>query len=205
MWGLKMAHQEERLALIPVIHIFDGLARYHVGRVSGVHLSSLGVLSRVVPPLSFLYQFRVDITSLSRQYIIIIKTRRLRMQMPLADDSRLIPRLPQALSHVRVVGIQRVLQRIHPILLAVLPRKNRSPAGRTDRVGHEAILEYRAFMGDAVDIRRGQDIRQDASIRAYRLRGVVVGHNVNNIRAVGIFRAHALRGENATHTKTQGR
>ena len=80
---------------------------------------------------------------------IIVEPCRLRVQMPLADDSRLIPRLPQALSHVRVVGIQRVLQRIHPILLAVLPRKNRSPAGRTDRVGHEAILEYRAFMGDA--------------------------------------------------------
>ena len=66
--------------------------------------------------------------------------------------------------------------------MRVLPGQDRGAARRADGVGREHVLEERAFARQPIEVRRLVDLRP---VRADGVRRVVVGHDEDDVRAVG--------------------
>ena len=114
-------------------------------------------------------------------------------EMPFADDGRLVAVALQLLGEVVLLGQKSVVERVDAVQLAVLPRQDAAAAGGADRVGHAAAVHADSLAADAVDVGRGHDLREDASVGADRLRRMVVGHDVDDVGALllpcGVVRA----------------
>ena len=69
-----------------------------------------------------------------------------------------------------------------PVLMAVFPGKYGSTRRAADRVGHHATVEPHPLPGDPVDIGSWGDCGQRSPVGTDGLVGVVVTHNIEDIR-----------------------
>ncbi len=98
--------------------------------------------------------------------------------MPLADHRRLIPRLLEQLRERLLASVEALRDEVRPVQVAVLPRQDRRPARRADRVGHERVAEQHPLARDPINVRRLVDLRP---VRADRMGSVVVGHDEQDV------------------------
>ena len=168
---LVMRHQEERLVPRPAANELDGQIRDDVGGIS----AGVGLLARGR------VEDRILIGALPRQDLPPIEPDRIAAEMPFADHAGVVAALLEQACH-RAPGAVEPVEHRHAIQVRVLTRENRGAARRADRVGHHHLLEERAFLGEAIDVRRAVHPR---SVRADRVRRVVVRHDEDDVRAIG--------------------
>ena len=120
------------------------------------------------------------VTALAGQDVPVIETGGVGLQMPFADDGRLVAGGLKLLGHVRSFGVEGVVQGIDTVAVRVLSREDCSAAGRADGVGDETVLKPHSLGGQAVDIRRLIDPRP---VAADGIRRMVVGHDKKDVGA----------------------
>ena len=125
---------------------------------------------------------RIKISTLPRQHLPIIKPIRLRPQMPLTCNTRLISGSLQLPNKIGVIIPQRLIQPQHPIFMAILPRNNTRPARRTQRIIANTIIKPHALTSDAVNIRCIHHLIQPSVITTNGIHSMIIRHNVENIR-----------------------
>jgi|GEM_PF-1998052 len=168
MRRLVMTHHEERLVDIPLVQKLQRKVCNQIRAITGVLL-----------PSALFNKHRVIISPLPRQNPPMIEPLRLPTQVPLPDHRRLIPILLQILRHTPALRVERLRQRLHPILMAILPRQNRSPRRSTNRIRTKAILQPHSLARNPVDIRRLIDL---APISGNRMRRMVIRHHKQDVR-----------------------
>ena len=119
---------------------------------------------------------------LPRQHAPVVEARRLvgrpLAEVPLAEDRRLVARLPQQLrvGGQAVVHVRR--QGGDAVDVVVGAGEDGGPAGGADAVGAEAVVEAHALVGDAVEVGGAVDA---APVAAHGVGGVVVGHDEEDV------------------------
>ena len=191
---LVVAHDHEGLSGVAAVEPAEHLIGDHVGRVALVDRGLRAVEGAGLPPAVFgRDQPRVEVAPLVGHDVVIVESGRFVLEMPFADDGRLVAVALQLLGEVVLLGQKSVVERVDAVQLAVLPRQDAAAAGGADRVGHAAAVHADSLAADAVDVGRGHDLREDASVGADRLRRMVVGHDVDDVGALllpcGVVRA----------------
>ena len=101
-------------------------------------------------------------------------------EVPLADEGRIVARV----AHVAAdcLDVRRdVVEDGNAVFVAVFASQDSGAARRADRVCAKAVLEQHSLPCEPVDVRRLVDPR---SVRADCVRGVVVGHDVEDVEAL---------------------
>ena len=107
--------------------------------------------------------------------------------MPLPIESGLITSFCKPVRDVTALWIQRILQSIDAVMVAVLSGENRCATRRADGISHVTALENHPGFGDAVDIgsvgkaSRGEMTRP---VSGNRRRGMVIREHEDD---VGLF------------------
>src|ERR1035437_5616408 len=164
---LVMAHGEERLLRVALFEPVEREIADQVGAVAGILLAPGAGEER-----------GIVINALAGENVPVVEAGGLARQVPLADHRRLVTCALEFLGDVIALGVERVVQRVDAVLVAVLPGKNRGAAGRADGIGAEAVGEANARARDAVDIGRLVDA---AAIGGDGVGGVIVRHDVENV------------------------
>ncbi len=167
MRRLVVAHEEERLLRVALLEPVEGEIGDQVGAVAGVLLAAGGR-----------DEGGIVIDALAGQDVPVVEAGGIGDQVPLADHGGLIAGALQFLGDVVALGIERFVQRVDAVLVAVLAGEDRGAAGRADGVGAEAIGEAHAAVGDAVDVRRLVDA---AAVGGDGVGGVIVRHDVEDV------------------------
>ena len=119
--------------------------------------------------------------------------------MPLAHDGRLVAGPLEQLGEGLLRAVERGAEGVVGVAVGVgvLAREHAGAARAAQRVGHEAVGEADALIGDAVEVgRRGVTV----VVAAHHLRRVVVGHDVEDVhRAAGRLGAGAAAGGRSRH------
>ena len=184
--GFVVVHEAERLVLRP---LFEKLQR-HVG-------DDVGDVALVLAPLAHFGHIGVEVLALPGQDVPVVEPRRLAPQMPLAHHPRVVSRLLQQFRE-RLLRAVEPVEPTAPVLVAVLARGDCRAAGRTDRVRAEAVVQPHALGRQAIDVRRLVD---PAAVAADGRRGVVVGHDEQDVRPFG---RRGLRGHCPSGRKRSG-
>ena len=173
MRRLVVHHDEEGLAgrKCAVDHAFRNLRYVFRGVFAAVlRLDDLAVL--------FLPEPRVEVDALVRvdhPAVPVGLAHRLgAAEVPLADEGRVVARV----AHVAADGLdvgRDVVEDWNAVFVAVFASQYSGAARRAYRVCAEAVLEQHSLPRKTVDVRRLVDPRP---VRAYCVRGVVVGHDV---------------------------
>src|SRR5690348_14861821 len=165
---LVVRHQKERFLAIALPEPIDAEIANEVGAVAFVlFLSGCGEKGWIV------------VDPLTGENIPIVESRGIGFQMPFADHRGLIAGLLHLFGNVVAIGIDGVVERINPVLVAVLASKNRSAARRADRIRAEAVGETNALTSNAIDVRRMVDL---ASVCRDGMGGVIVRHHIEDVR-----------------------
>jgi len=165
---LVLVHEHERLRPVAAfVEPLQGQVGDDVGRVAG---EVGGAVGRAEPG--------VVVGALADQHPPVVEAGRLGLEVPLADDRRLVAGLLEQLGErlLRRVELDAVVD--HPVRVAVLPRLDHRPARRADRVRHKTVMEDHPLGGQAVDLGRLVDLR---AVGADRVRGVVVGEDEEDV------------------------
>ena len=81
------------------------------------------------------------------------------LQVPLADDRGLVAGLLQQLGKGLLGAVEAVAVAEEAVDVAVLAGQDDGPAGAADRVGHQAAVEEHPFAGEAIDVRRLEQLQ----------------------------------------------
>ena len=175
--GLEVAHEAEGPG--GVLAPAEPLERQVGDDVGGVPL----VLRPAgLPVLALLVEDRRVVPPLAAEDVVVVEPRRLGLQVPLAHDRRLIARPLEALGDVVRIRVQAPGERRRAVDVAVLAGQDRRPARHADRVRAEAVPQQRTLGGDAIDVLRPGVPAQTKAVAAPGLRGVVVGHDEEDVR-----------------------
>ena len=63
----------------------------------------------------------------------------------------------------------------------MLPRLDDGPARTTEGIGHEAVVETDAFLGNPVEVGSGRDLTQSPAVGGNRLVGMIVGKDKDDV------------------------
>ena len=127
----------------------------------------------------------VEVFSLARQHVVVIKAGWLGLQMPLADHGGEVARLLHLLRQVLSLRRQRAIEIGDAIGLRILPGEDRGAARGADGVRAKNAVKPHAFRGQLVDRRRGIQLREPTPVGSDGLRGVVIRHDVEDVRGRG--------------------
>ncbi len=160
--------QQERLFLIRPI----------VEEIKGEICDQVCDIARVSLFFTHLNHIRVVILTLAGQDIKIVKTGRVTLEMPLADERRLVTRLTQefGISLLRSIELNRIVP--DPVEMAVFSGENGRPARSADAVCAETAVKANAFPRNPVNAGSFID---PASITAQGMGRMVVGHDKKNV------------------------
>ena len=117
----------------------------------------------------------------------MIETCRVALKMPFADEGCLIARRLKKLGEGLLRPVKNVGVVANAMEMAVLSSEDGGPARGAYPVGAKAVVEPHASPSDPVDVR---GLVEAAPIAADGLRGVVVGHDEDNVgrgRGEGLF------------------
>ena len=101
--------------------------------------------------------------------------------MPLADHPGVVAALLQQTRDRHAGAVEPVEDR-HAVDVRVLPGQDRRAARGADGIGREDVLEEHAFAGQTIQVRR---LVHPRPVRPDGVRGVIVGHDEHDVRAVG--------------------
>ena len=99
--------------------------------------------------------------------------------MPLTYHNRLIADLLKQLRERLLAAVEPFSVVDNAIDMTVFAGENHRPAGRTNRIGAEAVFKQHSLFGKSVEVRR---LIYLAAVAAKRVRSVVVCHNKDNVR-----------------------
>ena len=170
MGGLVLAHEQEGIVFFLRGKKVDGQVGGYFDRVSGYDLLAFGrnVIGLVI-------------TSLPRVDHPLIESGRVGAQVPFSEYGSPVADFLQELGECHLLGVEPVSVSLEAILVAVLPRKNASPAWSADRIGAEVSFEDGSFPGNPVNIRGLVDFR---TVSRDRLGGMIVREDEYD---VGLF------------------
>ena len=189
MRRLVMHHEKERLVAWTVREKPEGAIGYDVG----------GITARVALLARRRIEHRIEVRALPRQNFPPVETHRIATQVPFADHPGVVATLLQQSRNRHAVAVEAIEDR-HAVDVRVLSSQDCRTTGRADRVGRKHARKQRSFAGDAVDI---WSLVHARSIRTDGVRGVIVRHDVQNVRTRGVRtraicrRANALRASRA--------
>ena len=174
MRRLVLDHGEEGFGLVPLLQPFQRTLGDDVRHVA-----------RLLDVLAHADHGRVVVDALAGKDLPMVETRRVAHQVPLAEDGRLVAGFLQELwkgglrpveAAVRVVG--------KAVQMGILSGQHRGPAGAADGVRHEAAVEAHAFLGDAVEVGRVEQLPR-ITVGADGLVGVVVREDEDDVGRLG--------------------
>jgi len=175
--GFLLAHQDEGLGL--VLAAFEpgyGLVGYDVGHVSGEAFRGAVHLDEV----------RVVVVSLAREDFPVVEAGGVGDQVPFPDDRSFIAGLPEELREGLLCAVETAVGVIHiTVQMGVLAGQDRGAGGAADGISAVGAAEQHAFVGNAVDIRRGRDLVEAVTVGGNCLQRVVVGEDEEDVRALG--------------------
>ena len=170
MWSLVLDHEDEGLCRISLIlEPVDRQIGDEIGDVAfGLDAFTISDHGGSV------------IEALPDQSLIVVEPNRLTLEVPLADQRRLIPGLlgegrKRWLSSIELLGV-----RGHSMKMTEGPCENRGTTWRTDGILDEVAIEDQSFPSDAVDVRGGVSI---SPVLRNGLPGMVVGHDEQDVWA----------------------
>ncbi len=172
--GLVLAHDHEGLRLVAPVEPLEREIADDVARVAFVlHL------------LAVVDHRRVVVGALARQDVPVVVAHGIAAEVPFSDDGRLVAAL---LKHRRESGLGAVKAAVAVVVEAVgvrvLAGLDHRAAGAADGVRDEAAVKAHALFGDAVHVRRFEQLAAVA-IAADGLAGQVVAENEDNVRRLG--------------------
>ena len=170
MGRFVVAHQEERFVLGPVLEKLDGQISNDVGDVPVDDA-----------PAGRFEKGRIDVRALSRQDRPVIEPGRVAAEVPFADHAGIVAGCLQILGD-RWLRAVELVKHGRAVLVAVLAGQDRGAARRADRVNAEDPVKPHPVACQPVEVGRLVDL---TAVRANGVRGVVVGHNEENIGALG--------------------
>ena len=166
-----MEHQEERLIPRPVLDEVDAQVRDHVGHVP--------------PGVRFLagrsVEDRIHVRALTGQDLPPIEADGIASEVPLPDHAGVVATRLKELRDCPAGAVEAVEHR-HAIQVRVLAGENGGAARRADRVRHEHARQHRSLARDAIEV---WCLVHARSVHANRMRGMVVGHDVEDVRSAG--------------------
>ena len=147
MGGLMLAHQHEWLVRVTLgLEPVQGQVRRDIGGVAGIFRFAVSG-----------YEIGIVIVALAGKDLPVVKARRLRFEVPLADQRSLITALLHQLRECLLRAIELVLVGHLSVGVAVLAGQNRGPTGGANGVTAKAAFQHNTFAPDAVDVRRSID------------------------------------------------
>ena len=168
---LVLAHQHERLRLVPVLEPLQRDIADDVGHIA-----------RHRDLLAHFDHRRVIIDALARENLPKIKARWIGAEMPLADDRRLVAGLLEQLGKRLLRAVERGVRVVgKPVQVAVFSGEDGRARRAADRVGHETAVKAHALFREAVDVRGIEQLARVA-VGADGLVGVIVGKNKDDVR-----------------------
>ena len=180
---LVVAHQEEGARRIARVQPLQALVGDDVGDVA-----------RALHRATGLVEDGVEVVALPGHDRPVVEARRAvrrpLAQVPLADDGGLVAGRAQVLGDVGQAVVDAVVQRHDAVDVVVGAGQDGRAAGRADRVADVAVVQAHALGRDAVDVRRAVDA---VAVAADRARGVVVGHDEQDVRALALLAHQGLR------------
>ena len=147
MRRFEVAHQEERLVLVRLLHPIDTFVRDDIRTVT---FGAYGVFH--VERKSAFHKTGILVFALSGHDTVEVETFGLCADVPFAYDGSLITVLLEFLCHRRMSGREFIGEGIYLVMMTVLPRQDSRPAGSADGIGDKAVLHLDAFVGYTVDI-----------------------------------------------------
>ena len=170
---LVVHHQEERLVARPRLEEVERQVGDDVG----------GVAARVGLLAGRRVEHRIDVGALAGQDLPAIEAGRIAAEVPLADHAGVVAALLQQPRHRHARAVEAVEHR-HAVEVRVLAGEDRGAARRADRVGGEDARQQRALARQPIEVRRLVDARP---VGADRVRRVIVGHDEDDVGAVGAW------------------
>ncbi len=168
VWRLVLVEQQEGLRVVAVVEIVQRELGDQIRHVAfALHL------------LAVVDEHRVVVVPLVDEDLPLVEARRRGLQMPLADDGRLVAGRLQQLRQRHLAAVEGVAVVAQPVQVTVLAGQQNGAARRADRVRDEAVREAHAFTGDAIDVRR---LDQVAAVGADRALGMIVRHDEQDVR-----------------------
>ncbi len=146
--------------------------------VQGVVRDQVGDIARPAPALAHGDEIRIVIVPLVGQDAPMIEARGIALEMPFAEQRRLVAGFLQELGKRRLPAVEDRGVVDDAVAMAVLAGQQNRPAGPADRVRAEAVDESDAVPGQPVDMRRPV---QAPVVAGERLEGVVVGHDEEDV------------------------
>ena len=162
-----VAHGEERLLRVALLEPVEGEIADQVGAVAGVLLAAGGS-----------EEGGIVVDALAGEDVPVVEAGGVGDEVPLADHGGLVAGALQFLGDVIALRVERLVEGVDAVLVAVLAGEDRGAAGRADGVGAEAVGEAHAAVGDAVDVRRLVDA---AAVGGDGVGGVIVGHDEEDV------------------------
>ena len=180
---LEMVHQEKRFRAVAALEPVERNLGDDVGRVGGIVGGKAPRVARP-RPAGFAHD-GVEVRPLAGQDAVVIERGGFLLEVPFADHGRLVTGLADQPGQVLAGGFETSAERGHAVDVAVLSGEQRGPAGRADRIGAEGVLEDHALRGEAVERGRGVERGQASAVGSERVRGMVVGHDEQDVGLVG--------------------
>ena len=142
-----LIEKSERFGSVAALEIIQREIRDEIGDVAFV--LDLG---------SVLDEHRIVVVALVYEDPPLVETGRVRLQMPLPHDGRLVAGRLQQLGQRDLAAVERVAVIPKTIRVTVFPRQQDGSTRCADRVGDEAVGEANAVSGEAIDVRRLDEI-----------------------------------------------
>ena len=167
-------HEHERLVLVTVLlqpidrFAHHGLRDVFAGRSCNESFGSP--------------EIRRVIGSLTRQDVPEVIALGIRSEVPFSYDRCLIAAFLKELWKGLLVAIETVFVFHEPVEVRMLAGLDDGSAGSAEGVGHKAIVEAYALLGDTVEVRGGGYLAQSTAVSGDRLVGMVVRKNEDNVR-----------------------
>ena len=120
---------------------------------------------------------RVPVVPLAGQHDPAVEAGGIGAEVPLADQARVVAAGAQLLGD-RVTGAVEGVEDRNTVGVRILPRQERRPAGRADRVGDERVGELGTVRGEPIEMRGGVDLR---AVAGDRMLGMVVGEDEDDV------------------------
>ena len=189
-----MAHEKKRLFIVTLFA--EPFERFITDHVTGMPFVKFATIIVVLPGLALFFEQWIEVQPLSWKDFIIVEPDWFRVEVPLADNGRLIACLLKLNCHVGlVIAIPGVHEGHKAIFMTVLSSKNGSSARRADRIGAVNILKKHTFAGQSVDILGRAELLEVATVAANRLPGMIGGHNEEDVGFPTLSRQTQYQGE----------